>query len=137
MYLSEVILPAFGFLRSLKSRQGWTFLALAWLALAAGAGLLIDRHFHQSAHELISNWALAESVAIQEGQLLSSLAKNNRYLLSSKFVSGIRLVDVESQRISPAVLAEFGEWSDVKHSFVPQLDRDLVTARKGLFTYFG
>jgi signal transduction histidine kinase len=56
--------------------------------------------------ELAEAWYESEAITIQEGNFLSAIAKEQRLLISSDFVRGIRLYDFDN-KINP-LLVEFG-----------------------------
>lgn len=81
-------------------------LAGSCLALVA-IYIAFDFYLASIGREIVSGWAQAETVAIQEGQLLHSISKNQRILMSSQFVQGVALFDfADSDR---SRLIELGE----------------------------
>lgn len=84
--------------------------AIAVLILTGGLYVVFDSHLDSVGREIVGSWLQSEAVSIQEGNLLSSIAKNQRVLLSSQFIKGIKLVDTERK----TALIEFGEDYDVQ-----------------------
>ncbi|MFP5519926.1 MAG: ATP-binding protein [Bdellovibrionia bacterium] len=77
-------------------------------AIATGALYLVfDLHLKRMTEEMLIGWTKSEAVSIQEGQILSSFAKNQRLLTNSDLVRGVSLINIE--RNEPYVEIEFGE----------------------------
>ena len=82
--------------------------AIAIFSTAVGialAALYITFDFYLSSvgREVVQGWLQAEAVAMQEGNLLSSITKNQRILLSSQFVKGVTLFDTSSGSASSLI----------------------------------
>lgn len=84
-----------------------TIFAVTVFVLAAGFYGLFDLYLGSVGKEIAMSWIQSEAVSIQEGNLLSSIAKNQRVLLSSQFVKGVRLLDRSNPTDRP--LIELGE----------------------------
>jgi signal transduction histidine kinase len=105
-----------------------TIFAATVIVLAGGFYGLFDLYLKSVSKEIAMSWIQSEAVAIQEGNLLSSIAKNQRVLLSSQFVKGIKLVDRSVAAKRP--LIELGEAFETS-SFNDLKSRDLVSAVAG------
>lgn len=81
--------------------------AVAVLILTIGLFFIFDLYLKSVGSEIVGSWLQSEAVTIQEGNLLSSISKNQRVLLSSQFIKGVRLVDTSSS--DAGSLIEFGE----------------------------
>ncbi len=88
-----------------------TLFAAVMLILAIGLYGLFDLYLSSVSKEIAMGWIQSEAVAIQEGNLLSSVSKNQRVLLSSQFVTGIKLIDISTAKDRP--LIEIGKPFDV------------------------
>jgi len=78
----------------------------ALLAIAAVVGGSIEFYIRTTGMEIFDSWQKSESISIQEGNLLSAVAKQSRILLSSNFVTSIRLI--QDSGSSQETLLEFG-----------------------------
>jgi len=88
---------------------------LAWLCGIVVLGVSSLHFEYQSkslAQELLNNWLEAEAINLQQGNLLSSIAKSQRILLSSDLVEGISLFEAMPNR-QKVVLASFGKSIDL------------------------
>lgn len=94
-------------LRILNPVNALGLFAVAVLTLTTGLFFIFDLYLKSVGSEIVGSWLQSEAVTIQEGNLLSSISKNQRVLLSSQFVKGVRLVDTSS--IDAGSLIEFGE----------------------------
>ncbi len=70
-----------------------TLFSVAVTAAIIGVFLIFDFYLTSVSRELMGSWLQSEAVAIQEGNLLTSITKNQRVLLSSQFVKGVALFD--------------------------------------------
>lgn len=70
-----------------------TLFSVAVTAAIIGVFLIFDFYLTSVSRELMGSWLQSEAVAIQEGNLLTSITKNQRVLLSSQFVKGVVLFD--------------------------------------------
>ncbi len=75
------------------SARYWLLLAGGSVVLTATLWLVFDLYQKTVAEEILSGFLKTEAVAIQQGNLLTSVSKNQRMLLSSQFVKGIVLLD--------------------------------------------
>jgi signal transduction histidine kinase len=89
----------------LNPRKATGLFSIAVLILTGGLYAVFDSHLDSVGREIASSWLQSEAVAIQEGNLLSSISKNQRVLLSSQFIKGIKLVDSTRK----TALIAFGE----------------------------
>ena len=58
--------------------------------------------------EIVNNFLATNSMEIQQGNLMGSLYKNQRFLFSSQFVSGIKLYDTQTGRSHISLGKDFG-----------------------------
>jgi signal transduction histidine kinase len=86
-------------------RRATGLFAIAVLILTSGLYVVFDYYLNSVGREIAGSWLQSEAVAIQEGNLLSSISKNQRVLLSSQFIKGIKLVDSTRQ----SAVIEFGQ----------------------------
>jgi signal transduction histidine kinase len=110
---------------------------IAWLVLCASSCLATDFYLVKAGQEYIDNWALTEAVAIQEGNLVTSLSKSERFLLSSQLVKGIQIADIDRGALSVKVLAEFGSIRPLAIEDIPKTSGKTTVVRNGIFTYRG
>lgn len=92
--------------RSLRPTRaiGIVTFALAFTTLAIY--LIFDFYLSSVGEEIVGSWLQSETVAIQEGNLLTTITKNQRVLMSSQFVKGVVLLDTSTT--PPQRLIEFG-----------------------------
>lgn len=92
--------------RSLRPTRaiGIVTFALAFTTLAIY--LIFDFYLSSVGEEIVGSWLQSETVAIQEGNLLTTITKNQRVLMSSQFVKGVVLIDTSTT--PPQRLIEFG-----------------------------
>jgi signal transduction histidine kinase/CheY-like chemotaxis protein len=113
-------------------------LALPWIAFVSimSSVLTIGLQFYTEklSKEFLLSWLQSEAVAIQEGNLLTSLSKNQRVLLSSDVVAGIALVrpDPRQKRTSEK-LVELGRPFEISPSNLPVRSGYVEVIRSGLF----
>ena len=108
-------------LQILDPRKAIGLFAIAVVILTTGLYFIFDSYLDSVGNEIAGSWLQSEAVAIQEGNLLSSISKNQRVLLSSQFVKGVKLIDTSVAGRS--TLIEFGE------SFFPHFQGNLQTGR--------
>ena len=77
------------------------------LFLIATSYLVLNFYIRTTAKELISNWAQAEAISLQEGNYLTAFSKSQRILISSNLVKGAALIEVS--RGGTRNLVEFGD----------------------------
>lgn len=97
--------------------------------LTGGIYGLCDYYLQSVAKELMSNWAEIEAISIQEGNLLTSITKTQRFLISSSYVNGVRLVKFENGELIAKI--EFGEPFDLNIGDVDHLLNNLTQKRIG------
>lgn len=83
-----------------------TLFALAALVSVVGVYFIFNFYLDSLSRELMNNWAHSEAVAIEEGDLLGSITKNQRTLLASQFIKGVVLFDMAQD--PPMPMIEFG-----------------------------
>lgn len=83
----------------------------------------------------VESWLAAETINIDQGQLLPVFIKSQRMLLSSKMISGIAVVSYSNLDLgSPEYLIEFGD--KIRSDQLPKENAlGLSTSSAGLFTY--
>ena len=69
--------------------------------------VLFDQYVTSASNEAVLAWIKAEENSIIEGNLLSSMTKTQKTLLSSEFIKGLAVVDHTDSNLRP--LIEFGE----------------------------
>jgi len=104
-------------LHLVNPRKAVGLFTIAVLVLAAALYIIFDFYLNSVGKEIAGSWLQSEAVTIQEGNLLSSISKNQRVLLSSQFVKGVQLIDTSTSENQP--LIEFGE------QFIPALTEQL------------
>ncbi len=97
--------------------------------LTSGIYAICDYQLGSVAKELMLNWAQTEAIAIQEGNLLTSITKTQRFLISSSYVKGVRLVEFEQDQIESKI--EFGKQFEVSVDDLNTLDTELTQSRIG------
>lgn len=112
------------------SRRYWLLLAGGSFVLITTLWLVFDLYQKTVAEEMLTSFLKAEAVSIQEGNLLSSVAKNQRMLLSSQFVKGIVLLDCGVQ--PPKQLMILGSGQQVVRCF-DHLSTDSVSVMSSGF----
>lgn len=83
-------------LRYYFCRRSLGVFSLAVLFLSGLSFLIFDYYLSSVGQEIMSSWIKSEAVEIQEGNLLTSITKNQRVLFSSQFVKGTKLIDTTS-----------------------------------------
>lgn len=102
------------------------FLSIITICLL-GIYLLCDYNLRSVSKELMLNWARSEAAMIQEGNLLTSSSKSQRFLLASDYVQAIKLVKFDGERILDRL--HFGR--DFKVSNIPPMNEEIVVERVG------
>jgi len=97
--------------------------------MTGGIYCLCDYYLQSVARELMSNWAETEAISIQEGNLLSSITKTQRFLISSSYIKGVRLVRIKSGELIAKI--EFGLPFDLNLDDVDKLHNNLTQKRIG------
>lgn len=95
-----------------------TLFSVTVAAAIIGVYFIFDFYLNSVSRELMGSWLQSEAVAIQEGNLLTSITKNQRVLLSSQFVKSVALFDTSvtppmrlievGQRIEPVSITSDG-----------------------------
>lgn len=101
----------------------------AVLLLTGGIYGICDYYLQSVTKELMLNWAETEAIAIQEGNLLTSITKTQRFLISSSYIKGVRLVKFEDDEFVPKI--EFGSPFDINVQDVQDLTDNLTQERIG------
>lgn len=102
------------------------FLAIITACLL-GIYFLCEYNLRSVSKELMLNWARSEVAMIQEGNLLTSSSKSQRFLLASDYVQAIKLVRVNNGKISDRL--HFGR--DFEVSKIPPMTEEIVIEREG------
>ncbi len=82
------------------------YLAVVLSVTLASYGIC-DYYLASIGKELMLSWAKTEAVSVQEGNLLSSITKTQRFLLSSDYVKGVALVRLNNGQLSRRI--EYGQ----------------------------
>ncbi len=101
----------------------------AVIILISGIYGICDYYLQSISKELTSNWVQTEAIAIQEGNLLTSITKTQRFLISSSYIKGVRLVKIERGQLQPKI--EFGEPFKLSYRDVSILPENLTQERIG------
>lgn len=99
------------------------------MLLTGGIYGLCDYYLQSVAKELMLNWAETEAISIQEGNLLTSITKTQRFLISSSYVKGVRLVKFENGELVPKI--EFGKPFELSANEIETLSNTLTQQRIG------
>lgn len=83
-------------LRYYFCRRSLGVFSLAVIFLSGLSFFIFDYYLSSVGQEIMSSWIKSEAVEIQEGNLLTSITKNQRVLFSSQFVKGTKLIDTTS-----------------------------------------
>ena len=112
--------------------------------IVGGLYLAFDRSISRVAQETIENWYQAESNDILEGNLLTSVSRNQNLLLSSEFLKGVSVFSLEGNKSD--VLLNFGKPIDLSKSsttdqirsvgFLSKVVTKKVAADSGMFVSF-
>ena len=116
-------------LRLIDPRNAIGLFAVAVLVLTTGLYVVFDYYLDSVGKEIASSWLQSEAVEIQEGNLLSSISKNQRVLMSSQVIKGIKLVDSRTG----TALIEFGE--DYESAFPTSLALGTLESHAQGFLY--
>lgn len=90
---------------------------------------LCDYYLNSVGHELMLNWARTESALIQQGNLLTSSTKNQRFLLSSDYVRAVKLVKIDKDQIRERL--HFGDPFSLETADIPEMKQEVVIKRVG------
>jgi len=90
---------------------------------------LCDYYLNSVGHELMLNWVRTESALIQEGNLLTSSTKNQRFLLSSDYVRAVKLVKIDKNQIRERL--QFGDPFSIETVDIPEMNQEVVMKRAG------
>lgn len=90
---------------------------------------LCDYYLNSVGHELMLNWVRTESALIQEGNLLTSSTKNQRFLLSSDYVRAVKLVKIDKNQIRERL--HFGDPFSIEAVDFPEMNQEVVMKRAG------
>ena len=89
------------------TRQKYFFAILTVMVLAISVGYIsLDSYVIRTAKEFVTSWLANEEISIQQGNLLSSVTKAQRILLTSDLVKAVRL---DSEKSGDTALIEIGE----------------------------
>lgn len=98
------------------------------IGIAAIYGLS-DYYLNSVGHELMLNWIRSESAAIQEGNLLSSATKGQRFLLSSDYIQAIKLIKIDKDQINERL--HFGDVFTLTKNDIPEMNQEIKIKRVG------
>lgn len=93
-------------IRPFSPTRAFGLFTMALAFMTCGIYLVFDFYLSSVGEEIVGSWLQSETVAIQEGNLLSTITKNQRVLMSSQFVKGVVLFDTSVT--PPRRLIEFG-----------------------------
>jgi len=97
--------------------------------LAGSIYSICDYYLHSVAKELMLSWIDTEDFSIQEGNLLTSITKTQRFLISSSYIKGVKLVKVGNSTIESKI--EFGTPFVVEIQDLKAIDQQLYQKRIG------
>lgn len=106
------------------------FFTAAFLIIL-GVYFVCHLYLQKISQETIQNWLQSERINIQEHNLLSAITKNQRVLLSSEFIKGVALIDLNLDKQN--ILIEFGEPISVGLTKV-LVKQDIKSDDVGIFT---
>lgn len=92
--------------RSLRPTRAIGIVTFALAFTTFAIYLIFDFYLSSVGEEIVGSWLQSETVAIQEGNLLTTITKNQRVLMSSQFIKGVVLLD--TSKTPPQRLIEFG-----------------------------
>lgn len=104
------------------------FLVAAAISMI-GIYWLCDYYLNSVGRELMLNWARTESALIQEGNLLTSSSKNQRFLLSSDYIRAVKLVRAEGGEVRERL--HFGAAFNLDRNDIPEMSQEIVIKRTG------
>jgi signal transduction histidine kinase/ActR/RegA family two-component response regulator len=84
------------------------FLIVTAAVFSVALAIALQFYLRAVAREMLDSWLQSQAVAIQEGNLLSSLSNSRRVVLSSQFVRSVGLLDDQLGSSSVESLAHFG-----------------------------
>ena len=98
------------FIKKQTKKQIKTGLILGPILAAFVVLIYVNFRFYLEAagKEIVNNFLTTNSMEIQQGNLMGSLYKNQRFLFSSQFVSGIKLYDTRTGRSHISLGKDFG-----------------------------
>lgn len=102
---------------------------VATIFLSALSYFIFDMYVSSVGQEIVGTWLQSEAIAIQEGNLLTSITKNQRVLLSSRFIDGMKLIDTSAN--PPTELIAFGQPLEVRGNDAPPQSEQLAVTRDG------
>lgn len=115
-------------LRNILQRNKLYFLAV--FCLTVGIYFICDYNLATTSKEIMNSFVESESVSIQEGNLLSSITKTQRFLMSSDYIKGIRLFKLDQDQIR--VEYESGRQFSIEPEELRKIDRDISSEYVGL-----
>jgi len=92
---------------------------------------LFDGFINKISYESLSNWLKVEEAAILEGNLLTSVTKNQRAVFSSEFLKGFVLADFSKEGQLEQI--SFGDRINLEKINSNALDDKIHVLRTGLF----
>lgn len=105
---------------------------LSGMLILTALSFLFDSYLNNVSQEAMSNWLRTEEVAILEGNLLPSVVKNQKMLLSSEFLKGGVLLDLSKpHQLEQIVFGEPIETSKIQLADYSQNKTNII--RVGLF----
>lgn len=90
---------------------------------------LCDYYLKSVGRELMVNWVRTESAAIQEGNLLTSSTKNQRFILSSDYVKAVKLIRIDQGQARERL--QFGDQFEINAHEIPEMNDEVVVQTSG------
>ena len=81
----------------MKVRSAFFILSAISVTIVLGTYLAFDLYLSTTGKEIATSWLRSEAIEIQQGNLLTSLSKRQRFIFSSEFINGITLYDMRNQ----------------------------------------
>jgi len=120
--------------RSFSALKGTIYLLIgSMISLVIILGLCFQMYVKSISEDLLLGWLQTEAVSIQEGNLLASLSRNRRMVLSSQLVSSVALVSETSNSEHRDVLAEFGPSVELSKLRLPSRVGEISTTSASMF----
>ncbi len=113
----------------ISSKKPVQIFLIAAVVSMTGIYLLCDYYLNSVGHELMLNWVRTESALIQEGNLLTSSTKNQRFLLSSDYIRAVKLVKIDKDQVRERL--HFGDVFSLNTQDIPEMNQEVVIKRAG------
>lgn len=113
----------------ISSKKPVQIFLIAAVVSMTGIYLLCDYYLNSVGNELMLNWVRTESALIQEGNLLTSSTKNQRFLLSSDYIRAVKLVKIDKDQVRERL--HFGDVFSLNTQDIPEMNQEVVIKRAG------